>query len=154
SFTITGSMAEAFRGADVVCPKSWASFQVMEQRRDLLHAGDLAGLEDLERKCLAENAQHRDWECNSDMMKLTSNALYMHPLPADVSSLNCEFGEVSREIFEASLFHTYTQAGYKPFIIAAMIFLSKIRDPREKLISLISNPNQRKNISISEDKNE
>lgn len=151
NFIITDSMAEAFQEADVVCPKSWASFRVMEERRDLLHAGDLAGLEDLERKCLAENSRYRDWECNADMMKLTKNALYMHPLPADVSQLNCEFGEVSREIFDASLFHTYTQAGYKPFIIAAIIFLSKIHNPQEKLISLLSNPVPRKNTDISED---
>ncbi|HBF38714.1 MAG TPA: knotted carbamoyltransferase YgeW, partial [Firmicutes bacterium] len=31
----------------------------------------------------------------------------------------------------------YKQAGYKPYIIAAMIFLSKVKDPVQTLDSLI-----------------
>jgi hypothetical protein len=31
----------------------------------------------------------------------------------------------------------YRQAGYKPYIIAAMIFLSKVKHPEEKLRGLL-----------------
>jgi len=133
NFQITNDMKTAFRNADVVCPKSWASFRVMEQRRDLLHANDEQGLNELERTCLTENAKYQDWECNDEMMALTNDALYLHPLPADISGVNCERGEVSKTVFEKNIFHTYSQASYKPFVIAAMIFLSKMKNPADKL---------------------
>lgn len=137
SFNITHDMKEAFQGADVVCPKSWASFGVMEKRRDLLHAGDQAGLKELEKECLLENKQHINWEYNSEVAALTNNALYMHPLPADITGLNCEHGEVSHEIFDANLYDTYTQASFKPVVITAMILLSKVKDPVAKLEELV-----------------
>lgn len=143
SFQISHDMKEAFQGADVVCPKSWASFSVMERRRDLLHAGDQKGLDELEKECLLENKQHLNWEYNQEIAALTNNALYMHPLPADVSGLNCEHGEVSREIFDANLYDTYTQASFKPFVITAMIFLSKIQNPIQKLEEMLTNGNRR-----------
>lgn len=143
SFRITHDMKEAFRNADVVCPKSWASFGVMEKRRDLLHAGDQAGLAALEKACLLENKQHLNWEYNKEIAALTNNALYMHPLPADVSGLNCEHGEVTREIFDANLFDTYTQASFKPVVITAMIFLAKMKDPVKKLEEMVMESRKR-----------
>ena len=129
SFTVTNSMEEAFQNADIVCPKSWASYSVMQRRTELLRNGDSEGLEKLEKEALAENAKYMDWECNEDKMNLTNNALYMHPLPADISGFNCEHGEVTKKVFDDNLNHTYTQAGFKPFIIQAMILLSKTDDP-------------------------
>jgi knotted carbamoyltransferase YgeW len=143
NFEITHNMKEAFQNADIVCPKSWASFSVMEKRRDLLHAGDQKGLDDLEKECLLENKQHIDWEYNDEISKLTNNALYMHPLPADVSGLNCEHGEVTRKIFDENLYDTYTQASYKPVVITAMIFLAKMKDPVKKLEKLLRNNSKR-----------
>jgi knotted carbamoyltransferase YgeW len=143
-FTISNDMNEAFQGADIVCPKSWASFRVMEQRRDLLHAGDQAGLKQLEKECLAENAKYMDWECNVEKMALTNNALYMHPLPADITDVSCKNGEVSKEVFEQNIVDTYTQASFKPFIIQAMIFLSKIEEPDRILRKLWEKDKQRK----------
>lgn len=49
SFTKCGSMAEAFRDADIVYPKSWAPFAAMEKRTDLYGAGDFDGI-DADRK--------------------------------------------------------------------------------------------------------
>ncbi|RLC50515.1 MAG: knotted carbamoyltransferase YgeW [Candidatus Cloacimonadota bacterium] len=144
SFQITNDMKEAFTDADVVCPKSWASFKVMEQRRDLLHKNDEKGLNELEQICLQENAQHLDWECTEEMMNLTNNALYMHPLPADISGVNCDRGEVSQTVFDKNILHTYSQASFKPFVIAAMIFLSKIDNPVAKLEELLRNKIYRK----------
>ena len=62
-FEITNSMAEAFQDADVVYPKSWAPFKAMEERTELYGKGDMEGLKALEKRLLAQNAQHKDWEC-------------------------------------------------------------------------------------------
>ncbi|HPR17404.1 MAG TPA: knotted carbamoyltransferase YgeW, partial [Candidatus Cloacimonadota bacterium] len=142
-FHIVHDMKDAFQNADVVCPKSWASFAVMEKRSELLHAGDQKGLDELEKACLQENKQHLDWEYNADIAALTNKALYMHPLPADVSGLNCEHGEVTREVFDANLYDTYTQAGFKPVVIMAMIFLAKLKNPAEKLEEMVRESKKR-----------
>jgi len=138
SFKHVYSMAEAFKDADVVYPKSWAPMAVMQKRTELLKQGDRQGLKDLEQHCLAENKRHIDWECSEDMMKLTKggNALYEHCLPADISGVSCERGEVAKSVFERYRLHTYQEAGYKPFVIAAMIFNSKIKDVLSRLDSL------------------
>lgn len=44
-------MAEAFAGADIVYPKSWAPFAAMQQRTDLYGAGDMDGIKKLEKDC-------------------------------------------------------------------------------------------------------
>ena len=43
SFTKTNSMAEAFKDADIVYPKSWAPFAAMEKRTNLYAEGDADG---------------------------------------------------------------------------------------------------------------
>ena len=138
SFRITHSMTDAFTDADVVYPESWAPMTVMQERTRLLKEGNLQALQALEKQCLAENARHQDWECTEEMMKLTcnGNALYEHCLPADISGVSCPKGEVEKSVFERYRIHTYQEAGYKPFVIAAMIFLSKIKNPLSHLKSL------------------
>jgi knotted carbamoyltransferase YgeW len=139
SFTITHSMQEAFKDADIVYPKSWAPYQVMQRRVPLLHEGNTATLKDLEKECLANNARFKDWECTEDMMKLTrgSRALYMHCLPADISGVSCQAGEVAASVFERYRNDTYREAGWKPYIIAAMILLGKREDPAATLKALL-----------------
>lgn len=130
-FEVVGSMNEAFKDADIVYPKSWAPFKVMEQRTDLLRANDFDGLKALEKVCLQNNAKYKNWECNEKMMKLTKNdeALYMHCLPADITGVSCKQGEVSEGVFEKYKVDTYQEAGYKPFVMAAMILLTRFKDP-------------------------
>jgi len=139
SFRITHDMKDAFSGADVVYPKSWAPMAVMQERTRLLRGGDKEGLKSLEQQCLAQNASHMDWECTEEMMALTKdgNALYEHCLPADISGVSCKQGEVAASVFERYRLHTYQEAGYKPFVIASMIFNSKIADPASKLLSFL-----------------
>jgi knotted carbamoyltransferase YgeW len=135
SFTHVHSMEDAFRDADVVYPKSWAPYAVMQERTRLLKTEDAAGLDALEKKCLAQNAEHKNWECNDELMSLTRDgkALYMHCLPADISGVSCAAGEVSGGVFERHRLATYRQAGHKPFIIAAMILLTRFEDPARVL---------------------
>lgn len=140
SFTKTNSMAEAFKGADVVYPKSWASFKAMEKRTDLYGAGDFDGIKQLEKELLSQNASHKDWECTEEMMSLTKGgkALYLHCLPADISGVSCKEGEVCASVFDRYRVPLYKEASFKPYIIAAMIFLSKIKNPQQTL-SLLEN---------------
>lgn len=138
TFTKTSSMKEAFKDADIVYPKSWAPFTAMEKRTNLYGAGDFDGIKKLEAELLAQNAQHKDWECTEDMMKLTKNgqALYLHCLPADISGVSCKEGEVAGTVFDRYRVPLYKQASFKPYIIAAMIFLAKVRYPQLTLEAL------------------
>ena len=68
TITFMDDMDEAFRGADVVYPKSW---------------GRLDAFSD-ESKALAESGAFADWICDARRMSLAApDALYMHCLPAD-----------------------------------------------------------------------
>jgi knotted carbamoyltransferase YgeW len=145
SFGVVESMEEAFRDADVVYPKSWAPYQVMERRTELLNRNDKQGLIALEKECLANNARFKNWECDDSKMKLTrkGNALYMHCLPADISGVSCERGEVSKEVFEKSRLATYTEASFKPFVIAAIIFLTRMENPIRVLSKFVKSTRRR-----------
>ena len=138
SFRKSNSMKEAFADADIVYPKSWAPFAAMEERTKLYQAGDKAGIDALEKRLLAQNAEHKDWACTEEMMKLTRDgkALYLHCLPADITGLSCEMGEVDNSVFDRYRVPLYKQASYKPYVIAAMIFLAKVKDPVNTLMAL------------------
>jgi knotted carbamoyltransferase YgeW len=135
SFATTDSLADAFAGADVVYPKSWAPYDVMVRRTELLRAGDRAGLADLEATCLAANARHQDWECTESLMRTTRDGagLYLHCLPADISGVSCARGEVTSEVFERFRPRLYRQAGWKPYVIAAMILAGRFAEPGMEL---------------------
>jgi ornithine carbamoyltransferase len=60
----------------------------------------------------------------------------MHCLPADISGVSCAQGEVSKNVFEKCRVATYQEASYKPFIIAAMIFMARLKDPAAVLQKL------------------
>lgn len=137
-FSKTYSMDEAFQNADFVYPKSWASFSAMEKRTNLYAANDFDGIKKLESELLAENAKHKDWECTEEKMKLTKDgkALYMHCLPADITGVSCKEGEVVASVFDRYRVPLYKEAGFKPYIIASMIFLAKQKNPQKTLLAL------------------
>ena len=138
SFDVTNDMREAFHNADVVYPKSWAPYHVMQSRTTLLRQGDSGSLKKLEAECLAENARFIDWECTSEKMRLTRDgkALYMHCLPADISGVSCKQGEVEDKVFEQYRIATYLEAGFKPFVIAAIILCTRFENPARMLAEL------------------
>lgn len=138
SFTKTNDMKEAFKDADIVYPKSWAPFAAMEKRTKLYGEGDHEGIKELEKELLAQNAEHKDWACTEEMMKLTKDgkALYLHCLPADITGLSCKDGEVDESVFDRYRIPLYKEASYKPYVIAAMMFLMKEKDPVKKLQEL------------------
>ena len=138
TFTRTNNMAEAFKDADIVYPKSWAPFAAMERRTDLYAQGDQEGIKALEKELLAHNAEFKDWCCTEEMMKLTKGgkALYLHCLPADINGVSCKEGEVEASVFDRYRTPLYKEASFKPYIIAAMIFLAKVKDPAAALKKL------------------
>ncbi len=138
SFKKTSSMAEAFKDADIVYPKSWAPFSAMEKRTKLYEQGDWDGIRALEKELLEQNAEHKDWSCTEELMATTKDgkALYLHCLPADITGLSCAEGEVDASVFDRYRDPLYKEASYKPYIIAAMIFLAKQKDPAATLAEL------------------
>ena len=138
TFTKTHSMAEAFQNADIVYPKSWAPFAAMEKRTNLYAEGDSDGIKALEKELLAQNATHKDWCCTEELMKTTRDgkALYLHCLPADINDVSCVDGEVEASVFDRYRDPLYKEASFKPYIIAAMIFLAKVKDPQATLKAL------------------
>ena len=139
SFEVVNSMETAFEGAHIVYPKSWAPYHVMQQRTQLLQKSDKEGLKELEKACLANNAKFQNWECDRAKMNLTADkkALYMHCLPADITDVSCKAGEVSAEVFEQYRIPTYHEASYKPFVISALMFLTRLQNPSAKLEAIV-----------------
>jgi knotted carbamoyltransferase YgeW len=138
SFTVSHDMGEAFKDADIVYPKSWAPFAAMEKRTDLYGKGDSEGIDQLEQELLAQNAEHKDWCCTEELMSTTKDgkALYLHCLPADINDVSCKDGEVEASVFDRYRDPLYKEASYKPYVIAAMILLSKFDDPASLLKAL------------------
>jgi knotted carbamoyltransferase YgeW len=144
-FSKVDSMEEAFQDADIVYPKSWAPYAVMEERTQRLKEGDDEGLVALEARCLEANKDFINWTCTDELTKTTreGRALYLHCLPADITGVGCKRGEVEVSVFDRHRVQLYTQAGYKPYIIAAMIFLSKFDKPAGKLTELLNDGKKR-----------
>jgi ornithine carbamoyltransferase len=100
----------------------------------------MEGIKALEMELLAQNAEFKDWECTEALMQRTRNgaALYMHCLPADITGVSCKAGEVAAAVFDRYRDPLYFQAGYKPYVIAAMIFLARFKQPVQKLLDLLN----------------
>ena len=68
SFRIIHDMDEAFRGANVVYPKSWGAYMTSEDKTEAAKYAE----------------DYRSWKCDSGKMDLTAaDGIYMHCLPAD-----------------------------------------------------------------------
>ncbi len=145
SFKVTNDMKEAFKDADIVYPKSWAPYAAMEKRTEMYGNGDFDGIKALEKELLEQNAGHKDWECTEEMMSMTKEgkALYMHCLPADITGVSCKEGEVAASVFDRYRVELYKEAGYKPYVIAAMIFLSKAENPHALIKELLDKNTKR-----------
>ena len=138
-FSKSNSMTEAFADAHIVYPKSWAPFSAMEQRTQLYGEVDFDGIKALEKELLAQNAKHKGWECTEALMASThqGSALYMHCLPADITGVSCDEGEVQASVFDRYRVPMYMEASYKPYIIASMILLGKVKNPADNLSRIL-----------------
>ena len=70
-----------------------------------------------------------------------STSLYAH---ADITGLSCAEGEVDNSVFDRYIVPLYKQASYKPYVIAAMIFMAQVKDPVKALMELDEGKNTRK----------
>ena len=103
------------------------SYKKVATMEEAFDGADIA----LEQKLLAQNAQFKNWTCSEEMMKRTKDgkALYLHCLPADITGVSCKEGEVDASVFDRYLVPLYKEASFKPYIIAAMILMSQVKDP-------------------------
>ncbi len=127
SFRIIESMDEAFSGADAVYPKSWGPFALMQERVEANRAGDKAGMAEIERRALAQNARHADWICDERRMGLTQDALYLHCLPASIGA------EVSPGVMERFRLAVAREANKKVYVIMALLAVAKVPDLAARL---------------------
>lgn len=132
SFRTVSSMDEAFAGAHAVYPKSWGPWDLMVERVEANRKGDKAGLADIEKRALARNAAHRDWICDERRMALTSDALYLHCLPADIGA------EVSPGVMERFRVDVAREANWKVYVIMALLAVAKVDGLAARLDSLAS----------------
>lgn len=139
SFTIAHTMEEAFADADVIYPKSWAPYHVMEARTRYLRGGLTGKMDELEKQAIDNNAKYKEWECTEELVSLTreGKALYMHCLPADISGVSCQHGEVAASVFERYRIATYKEAEHKPYVMAAMILLNRFVEPATVLTQVL-----------------
>ena len=137
TFEVTHDMKAAFVDADVVYPKSWAPMFISSRRTEQLKAKDYDGLKVTEKECLELNKKFIDWQTDDAMMATTNNALYMHCLPADISGLSCQRGEITNECFQKHRLDTYHEASHKPFIIASMIMHCKCKSVSAALKAIV-----------------
>ena len=128
TFEVVDNMEDAFADADIVYPKSWGVEALFGKPDEAMRVAQ----------------QYRHWICDEAMMaRARERAIYMHCLPADITGVSCEQGEVAAAVFDRYRDPLYFEASYKPYIIAAMIFLAKIKDPAGKLTWLLQRNQQR-----------
>jgi ornithine carbamoyltransferase len=122
-------MDEAFRGADIVYPKSWGPYDLMLERVEANRNKDEAGMKRIEAAALDRNRKHTGWICDERRMALTrkGNAQYMHCLPADIGA------EVSPGVMEKYRFDVACEANRKVYAIMALLALSKEKELKERL---------------------
>lgn len=128
-FRVTHDMDDAFRGADVVYPKSWGPYDLMLERVAANKAGDKGLMGDIEQRALARNKAHTDWICDERRMGLTAegDALYMHCLPADIGA------EVSAGVMDKHKVNVAREAQKKVYVIMALLAGAKIPDLADRL---------------------
>ena len=131
SFTRASSMEEAFTDADIVIPINWAPFTFLEKRTELSAANLGTYIDLLEHELREKNKEYINWEVTEEMMEKTKEgkALLLHDLPADVTDITCIRGEMTAQVYNANLDSLLSEAGLRPYVIAAMILLAKSEDP-------------------------
>ena len=132
TFVRTDSMEEAFSDADVVIPINWAPFTFLEKRTELSAANLGTYIDLLEHELRENNKEFINWEVTEELMEKTKDgkALLMHDIPADVTDISCIRGEMTAQVYNANLESLLKEAGNRPYVIAAMIILSKSEDPK------------------------
>ncbi|GKT37262.1 Putative carbamoyltransferase YgeW [Aduncisulcus paluster] len=151
--SVHSSMEPGLKDADVAYVKSWAPASVMIEKAALIDAGFADGtpqMDELEKKALAENAKHMDWEYTEELAKLTKpgadtpDCLAMHCLPADITGVSCKHGEFAASVFDRHRVAMYKEAQWKPYIIASMMMITRFKDSARILDKIVERKKPRK----------
>ena len=128
-FEVVHDMDEAFKGADVVYPKSWGPYDLMLERVEANSKRDKAAMGEIEKRALDRNASHKDWICDERRMALTTggDALYMHCLPADIGD------EVTPGVMAKHKVNVAREANKKMYIVMALLAVAKVEGLGAKL---------------------
>ena len=70
-FEITNDPVEGYEGADVVYSRNWHT-------PEAYHDGEFHKQEEIEKAL-----KHQEWICDTEKMKHSNNALFIHPMPID-----------------------------------------------------------------------
>ncbi len=109
SFQISHDMAEAFRGAHVVYPKSWTSLENLPPHSAKPELGRSEKLFN----------EHKDWICDRARMDLCApDAIYMHCLPCDRGF------EVTDEVIDGSRSVVFDEAENRLHVQKAVMALT------------------------------
>jgi hypothetical protein len=79
----------------------------------------------------------------SQGMHLTDFLLTWEKSAAEITGVSCRAGEVTATVFDRYRDPLYAQAGYKPYIGAAMILLARLENPAAKLFQHLQEPRMR-----------
>lgn len=108
-FEVVDDMDAAFRGADVVIPKSWGCLETMGAKPE---------------ESLRIAKQYTRWICDARRMKLAApRALYMHPLPADRGN------EVTDEVIDGPQSVVFDEAENRLHTCKAIMALTMADEP-------------------------
>ena len=131
SFTQTPGMDGAFKGADIVYPKSWGPYDLMLERIEANREHDQEEMQRIEEAALERNSRFRDWICDERRMGLTAKgkAKYLHCLPADIGA------EVSSGVMERFRVDLARQANKKVYVIMSLLAVAKCRDLKDRLLT-------------------
>ena len=129
NITFTSDIKEALTGAKYVVSSGGAARKAGMTREDLLK-GNAAIAEEFGKnvKAYCPDVKH---------VVVIFN-------PADITGLSCAEGEVDNSVFDRYIVPLYKQASYKPYVIAAMIFMAQVKDPVKALMELDEGKDTRK----------
>ncbi len=126
SFTKSNSREDALQEADIIYPMYWTPFSVMEQYTQLTHDNDTEGITSLENTLKQQNAEHNSWIYGKDNVDW-DEILFMHGLMQEYDNAP------EYELYHRNLTNIRKQAGLKPYIMAAVIMLTKFDNVGEVL---------------------
>ena len=135
-------MEEAFEGADIVYPKSWAPYHVMQRRTALLQEGRQGRASSSWRRSAwpttpsTRTGSATRAKMNTDRRAARPSTCTACPPTSPTSAARP--GEVSAEVFEQYRIATYHEASYKPFVIARSCSSRRMQDPGAKLESIVN----------------
>ena len=136
-------MDEAFDGADIVYPKSWAPCAAMEERAALHDRGDADGIRSLEQPDAGAERPAPGLDGHRrphGARRGTEAPSTCTRCPPTSPACRVTRARSDAEVFDRHRVSLYAQASNKPYAIAAMIFLQKVSDPVARLHDLSTAP--------------